>query len=84
MAAQKHSIETKHDLAAELHRVYEEAEKPADRIRALSAIADLRGLKATKGLENLRHLQPHELDALVREVVIPAVGPYLEGGSDGD
>lgn len=70
-------VQTREDLFEELHQVYRDADKAADKIRALDKIAEIRGLKAVKSLGNLQGMKPHELQEIVHEIVLPALEEFM-------
>ncbi len=52
------------------------AKKPADQIRALDKIAELRGFKIDRMISDLKKCTPEELENLIEEIVIPSLAPY--------
>jgi len=56
------------------------AKKPADQIRALDKIAELRGFKIDRMISDLKKCSPEELESLIEEIVIPSLAPYGVNG----
>jgi hypothetical protein len=52
------------------------ARKPADQIRALDKIAELRGFKVDRMITDLKKCSPEELESLIEDWILPALGPY--------
>ena len=74
------SLDTKDRVIEAYVKIAMKARKPADQIRALDKIAELRGFKLDRAATDLKHCSPEELENIIEEMVIPMLSPY---GVDG-
>ena len=70
------SLDTRDRVIEAYVKIAMNARKPADQIRALDKIAELRGFKLDRAATDLKHCSPEELESLIEEIVIPSLAPY--------
>lgn len=70
------SLDTKDRVIEAYVKIAMNARKPADQIRALDKIAELRGFKLDRAATDLVHCSPEELENIIEEMVIPMLSPY--------
>jgi hypothetical protein len=70
------TLDTRDRVIAAYVDIATKARKPADQIRALDKIAELRGFKVDRMITDLKSCSPEELESIIEELIIPALTPY--------
>jgi len=79
----KQPIATKEGLVDRLERVIEDTEtKVGDKLRAIKQLSDMRGYTMDKTFKSLERMSPEDLEKRIKEIVIPAIKPYLKRFAD--
>ena len=76
IAEDVNTLDTKQRVIEAYVEIALTATKPADRIRALDKIAELRGFKIDRMVSNLKTCSPEELENIIEDLCIPMLGPF--------
>jgi len=77
---EENALDTRERVIAAYVDIAMKARKPADQIRALDKIAELRGFKVDRMITDLKSCSPEELESIIEELIIPALQPYSVKG----
>ena len=80
IAEETNALDTKQRIIEAYVEIATTATKPADRIRALDKIAELRGFKIDRMVSDLKKCSPEELESIIEDLCIPMLGPFAVKG----
>lgn len=74
------SLDTMERVISAYVEIAQTATKPADKIRALDKIAELRGFKVDHMITDVQNASPEDLEKLIEDMILPALQPYKVRG----